>query len=162
MALAAVGGDDEQEEQGRSQHHLLGEEVLNLGGSLQLLFGRHCTYCCWKLDNRNPWRVFVICSPGCFGQLLGIIQPSAFPPTNFPRYTLLRPLWLGFKKICRNCAVMVFLVRKMMVQARERKLSCVRQYSHLASKGREGPQYWPHQGSSFLLSKFIPAFGRKE
>ena len=34
VALTAVGGDDEQEEQGRSQHHLVGEEVLNLGGSL--------------------------------------------------------------------------------------------------------------------------------
>ena len=31
-----------------------------------------------------------------------------------------------------------------------------------SSKGREGPQSWPHQGSSFLPSKFIPAFGRKE
>ena len=80
VSVATSGGYDEQDKEGSSQHHLrelfLNVNTILITGSVTIETTRGC---------------LSFAPNECFGQLLGIIRHSQFPPTNFPCYTLLRP-----------------------------------------------------------------------
>ena len=72
VSVATSGGYDEQDEEGSSQHHL---RELFLYVNTVLITGSVTRGCLSFAPNE------------CFGQLLGIIRHSQFPPTNFPCYS---------------------------------------------------------------------------
>ena len=76
VSVATSGGYDEQDKEGSSQHHLrelfLNVNTILITGSVTIETTRGC---------------LSFAPNECFGQLLGIIRHSQFPPTNFPCYS---------------------------------------------------------------------------